>query len=59
MVLSKQYLLAGHKMLNTKKRTKRTAGKTHIPLTTNQKQLTLERFNEIQQGKIQKKTQYI
>ena len=47
-------LLAGYYMLNTKKRTKRIAGKTPIPLTTNQKQLTLERFKEIQQGKIQK-----
>ena len=42
-------------MLNTKKRTKRIACKTPIPLTTNQKQLTLERFKEIQQGKIEKK----
>jgi len=44
-----------YNMLNTKKRTKRIAGKTPIPLTTNQKQLTLDRFKEIQQGKIQKK----
>ena len=55
MILLKQDLLAGHKMLNTKKRTKRLTGKAPIPLTTNQKQLTLERFKEIQQGKIKKK----
>ena len=54
MILLKQDLLAGHKMLNTKKRTKRLTGKTPIPLTANQKQLTLERFKEIQQGKIKK-----
>ena len=55
MLLLKQDLLNGHKMLNTKKRTKRTTGKTPIVLTTNKRQLTLERFKQIQEGKTKQK----
>ena len=58
MTLLKEDLMNGHKMLNTKKRTRRMNNKSPIPLTTNQKQLTLERFQEIQSGKLVKKNTF-
>ena len=58
MTLLKEDLMTGYKMLNTKKRTQRMKTKSPIPLTTNQKQLTLEKFQEIQQGKLNKKSTF-
>ena len=58
MTLLKEDLMNGYKMLNTKKRTQRMKTKSPIPLTTNQKQLTLEKFQEIQQGKQNKKSTF-
>jgi hypothetical protein len=58
MVLLNQDKLNGHKMLNTKSSTTRIKRKEPIPLTPNQPKMDIQKYVDIQQGRISYKKRF-